>query len=134
MITNFIDKIALIEIKDKKILVTLNKDKDVWYLPGGKRKQGESDAQALKREIKEELNIDIIPHSIKKYGVFQAQAHGKTEGLMVRMTCYTADHKGNLSPSAEIGKLDYFDYSQKEKTSKVDHLIFDDLKKKGIIV
>lgn len=50
-----------------------------------KREDGESDKQTLVREIKEELSADIIPVSIKYYGTFMTQAHGKAEGMIVRM-------------------------------------------------
>ncbi len=129
----YIDKLAFIEIKDRKVLETKTKNKDTWYIPGGKRDEGESDEQALIREIKEELNVDIDPATITAYGVFEAQAHGKPEGTVVRMTCYTAKYSGELTPSAEIEMMDWFDYSKKDLTSPVDHLIFDDLKAKNLI-
>jgi 8-oxo-dGTP diphosphatase len=44
-----------------------------------------------------------------------------------------ADYEGELIPSSEIDKLDFFYFSQKHKTSPVDFLIFDDLKEKGLI-
>jgi 8-oxo-dGTP diphosphatase len=128
-----IDKIAFIHIKDKKVLVTLSKGKDVWYQPGGKREEGENDKETLIRELKEELNIDIIPSTIVYYGTFKAQAHGKPEGVIVQMTCYTAEFKGKLNPANEIDRYDYFPYSRKKETSAVDHLIFDDLKEKNLI-
>lgn len=130
---NYIDKLAYIYVKDGKVLVTLSKGKDIWYIPGGKREEGESDKEALIREVKEELQIDLTPNSIKKYGVFEAQAHGKPEGTTVRMTCYTSGFWGEIKPDSEIEKISYFNYSQKRKTSPVDHLIFDDLYKKGLI-
>jgi len=130
---NYIDKLAYIYIIDKKILVSLSKGKDTWYIPGGKRELGETDQQALIREVKEELAVDIVPDTIKYFETFEAQAHGKPKGTTVRMTCYTADFSGKLTPSAEIDKIDFFPYSSKIKTSPVDHLIFDDLKNKKII-
>jgi 8-oxo-dGTP diphosphatase len=133
MSKTFIDKLAYIYIQDKKILVTLSKGKDTWYIPGGKREAGETDIEALTREVKEELTVDIQKKTITKYGVFEAQAHGKPEGTVVRMTCYQAEFSGSLQPSAEIAKFDFFDYSQKYKTSAVDFLIFDDLKQKDLI-
>ncbi len=133
MNTTCIDKLAFIEIKDRKVLETLSKGKDTWYIPGGKRESGESDEQALIREMKEELSVDLLPETITLYGVFETQAHGKPDGTMVRMTCYTGKYTGTLTPSAEVGKMDYFDYSQKHLTSPVDHLIFDDLYGKGLI-
>lgn len=129
----FIDKLAFIEIKNRKLLVTLSKGKDSWYIPGGKRDGQETDLQALIREVKEELTVDIIPESIKLYGVFEAQAHGKPEGTVVRMTCYTASYNGKPTPAAEIDKLDYFEYSKKSMCSPVDNLIFNSLKLKGLI-
>lgn len=129
----YIDKLAFVEIVDGKVLETLSKGKDTWYIPGGKREIGESDHDALIREIKEELTVSLLPETIEHYGTFEAPAHGKPEGTFVRMTCYTAKYDGTLSPSAEIEKMDYFDYSQKELTSPVDHLIFDDLKMKNLI-
>lgn len=130
---NYIDKLAFIEIQDKKILQTLSYGKDKWYTPGGKREPGESDEQALIREVKEELLVDIILSTIKFYGVFEAQAHGKPEGTVVRMTCYTAKYNGVLSPSSEIEKIDWFGYSKREDVAPVDKLIFDDLKSKSLI-
>ena len=130
---NIIDKIAFIHIKDKKVLVTLSKGKSIWYQPGGKREEGESDEETLIRDLKEELSIDIIPSTVIYYGTFKAQAHGKSEGVIVQMTCYVADFEGKLKPANEIDRCDYFPYSRKEETSAVDHLIFDDLKNKGLI-
>ena len=130
---DYIDKLAYILIKDKKVLVTLSKGKHTWYIPGGKRDPGESDYQALIREVQEELTVDLVESTIKKYGVFEAQAHGKPKGTMVRMTCYEADYEGEMVPAAEIAEMDYFTYDQIDKVSFVDVLIFEDLKEKGLI-
>ncbi|SRR5258708_7157956 len=129
----YIDKLALIDLKDRKVLITRSYNKDTWYIPGGKRDAGESDEQALIREVKEELNVDINPSIISHYGTFEAQAHDKPEGTSVRMTCYQAKYSGKLTPSAEVEKMNWFDYSKKNLTSPVDHLIFDDLKAKDLI-
>ena len=129
----YIDKLAYIEIKERKILETRSKGKDVWYIPGGKREVGETDEQALVREVKEELNVDIQLNTISHYGTFEAQAHGKAEGVIVRVACYEAKYDGDPVPSAEIEELAWFDYARKEETSVVNQLIFDDLKKKDLI-
>lgn len=49
---------AVIEIDDK-ILLCRKKDKDYYFLPGGHVEFGESSEFALKREIKEELGLDL---------------------------------------------------------------------------
>ena len=128
-----IDKIALIYIKDKKILMTLSKGKDTYYLPGGKREKDESDKETLIRECEEELNVEIDVKTIKYYGTFQAQAHGKTEGIIVKMTCYIADFTGKIKPSAEIEKIKWLNYNDINLISAVDKLIFKDLLDKGLI-
>lgn len=129
----YIDKLAYILLKDGKVLTTLSKGKDTWYIPGGKREGDETDQDALSREVKEELTVTLIPGTIRHYGTFEAQAHGKPEGTVVRMTCYEAAYEGELTPSSEIEELMFADYAWKEKSSPVDGLIFDDLKAKGLI-
>jgi len=129
----FIDKIAWIYIKDRKILSTLSKGKDTFYIPGGKRENLESDIETLIREIKEELSVDINPSTIKLFGVFEAQAHGKAEGIIVKMTCYTADYIGELKASSEIDKFVWLTTKDMESISPVDKLIFADLKNKNLI-
>jgi 8-oxo-dGTP pyrophosphatase MutT (NUDIX family) len=134
MTVTFIDKIALLYIKNKKLLYTRTRGKDTFYLPGGKREEGESDIETLLREIKEELNVDIIPASIQLYGTFQAQAHGKPAGTFVKMTCYTAEFTGTLQASSEIEELTRLGHRLVEKISPVDELISADLYAKGLII
>jgi len=128
-----IDKIAYIYIKDKKILATLSKGKDTYYMPGGKREDNETDEETLIREIKEELDVNIKKQTIKYYGSFEAQAHGKEEGVIVKMTCYTAEFEGELKASSEIQEINWLQYSDIDKVSAVNKLIFEDLLAKGLI-
>ncbi|WP_428659329.1 NUDIX hydrolase [Runella sp.] len=120
-----IDKLAWIEIKNKSILSTKSFGKDKYYIPGGKRENNETDEQALCREIKEELSVDLTKETLKPVGVFQAQAHGHAAGIMVKMTCYMAEYSGQLSAESEIEEIKWLNYSDKDKISEVDKLIFD---------
>lgn len=129
-----IDKIAFMYLKDGKILSTLSKGKDTYYIPGGKREGNETDEETLIRECKEELTIDIKKDTIKYYGTFEAQAHGKAEGVIVKMTCYMAEFDGELKPDSEIQEMIWLDYSNLNvKISPVDQLIFKDLYEKNLI-
>jgi 8-oxo-dGTP diphosphatase len=130
---SFIDKLAYIYLKNGKVLMALSRGKDTYYIPGGKREGNESDREALAREVKEELDVQVIPDTIKFYGTFEAQAHGKPEGTVVRMTCYMADFVGQLAAASEIESIDFFTYAQKNLTGPVDFLIFDDLHAKGLL-
>jgi 8-oxo-dGTP diphosphatase len=129
----FIDKLAWIHLVDRKILCTLSKGKDTYYLPGGKREGGETDNEALIREIREELSVELIQETIQLTGVFQAQAHGKKEGTVVRMTCYSADYHGTLAPAAEIAEFVWFTHADKSRCSLVDNIIFDWLHERGLL-
>jgi len=126
-----IDKLAWIHIKNKAILSTKTYGKDKYYIPGGKRENGETDAQALYREIKEELSVDIKPDTMELIGIFQAQAHGHPDGTIVKMTCYSADFTGALKEASEIEEIAWLRYSDRDRISEVDKLIFDHLKAKS---
>ena len=129
-----IDKIAYLYLSDGKILSSRSKGKDTWYIPGGKREGTETDIETLVREIKEELSVNIKPETAKLYGVFEAQAHGHAEGVVVRMTCYTAEFKGELIAASEIEELRWLTSSDQDIISPVDKLIFSDLKSKGLLM
>jgi len=128
-----IDKVAYLYLVDGKILSTRSKGKDKYYIPGGKRENNETDVQTLVREIKEELAVDIVESSAQLYGIFEAQAHGKAEGVVVKMTCYTADFKGELKADSEIAEVVWLTMDDIENVSPVDQLIFADLHSKGLL-
>ncbi|MGV0827777.1 NUDIX hydrolase [Empedobacter brevis] len=128
-----IDKLAWIELKNNTILSTKSYGKDKYYIPGGKRETGETDEQALLREINEELSVTLDSQTLRYLGTFEAQAHGHAEGIIVRMTCYTAAYTGELEVSAEIEEMKWLNYSDKDKISEVDQLIFDHLKENGLL-
>ncbi|MDJ1471166.1 NUDIX hydrolase [Xanthocytophaga flava] len=128
-----IDKLAWIELKNKSILSTRTYGKDKYYIPGGKRELGETDVEALCREINEELCINLTNDTLQLVGVFQAQAHGHPEGTMVQMTCYMAEYTGEISAASEIEEITWLNYSDKDKISEVDKLIFDFLKEKDLL-
>lgn len=128
-----IDKIAWIYVVDGKVLGARSKGKDTYYFPGGKREPGESDAETLIREIREELSVEILPETIAEFGVFEAPAHGKEEGILVRMTCLTAEFTGELVPASEIEELAWLTSEDQGRVSAVSVLIMDKLKEMKLI-
>ncbi|MDY7227172.1 NUDIX hydrolase [Hyalangium rubrum] len=122
-----IDKLAWIRVANGRILGARSKGKDTYYLPGGKREPGETDIEALSREVEEELSVRIKPETASLFGTFEAQAHGKPEGVRVRMTCYLAEFDGELRPASEIEELVWLTYQDRERVSLVSQIIFDKL-------
>lgn len=120
-----IDKLAWIEIQDKKILSTKSFGKDKYYIPGGKREANETDSQTLLREIKEELTVDLDSNSLQLIGIFEARAHGHQANVSVKMTCYSANFTGVLKPCSEIEEMVWLTMADRDKISKVDQAIFD---------
>jgi len=128
-----IDKLAWIYIKDGQLLATRSKNKELFYLPGGKRELGESDETALIREIKEELTVELIPATIHYLASFTAQAHDKPEGVEVELGCYQADFTGNIQANAEIEEVAWLTYQDKSSCSTAAKLVLTWLKAKELI-
>ena len=145
--TSHIDKLALILINSKRQhLVARSYNRDVFYTPGGKREPGESDHEALRRECIEELSIDLLsstktPATIQSYGTFEAQAFGKPEGILVRMSCFRVTPRDAeleleymVKASEEVEELMWIDSQfDRDKLTVTGRMILDDLKRKDLI-
>lgn len=120
-----IDKLAWIHIENFQILSTRSIGREKYYIPGGKREKNETDFAALVREIKEELQVDLIAKTLEFAGIFEAQADSHKQGTLVRMTCYYGAYIGQLQPDAEIEEIVWLNYKDRAMVSEVDQLIFD---------
>lgn len=128
-----IDKVAWIYIQDRKILGVRTKGKDTPFTPGGKREGEETDTEALIREIREELSVDLVTSTISYINTFTAQAYGKPEGVFVEIKCYSADFTGELRPSGEIEKLEWVNSSDLPRLGKPFQKVINWLKEKDLI-
>lgn len=129
--SRIIDKLAWLRIENKTLLAARTRNRDTYYLPGGKRDEGEDDHAALSREIREELNVYLIPETLLFVGQFAAPAHGQPAGTTVQMRCYTGDYTGNLAASAEIEEIRWLTYAERHEVSEVTQSIFDFLYARG---
>ncbi|WP_349636836.1 NUDIX domain-containing protein [Streptomyces sp. 549] len=128
-----IDTVAWIVLHEGRILGTRTRGRELFYIPGGKRHSGESDVQTLLRETEEELAVALRPLSARHYGTYEAPADGHGAGAVVRMACYTADHRGVPVPSGEIEEVRWLGYADRDRTAPVDRLVFDDLRAEGVL-
>ncbi|PSL35042.1 NUDIX domain-containing protein [Chitinophaga ginsengisoli] len=59
--------VGLLSVQQRKLLLAYSRNKQCFYLPGGKVDAGESERQALCREIAEELNVSITEQELVYY-------------------------------------------------------------------
>lgn len=65
-------KCAAISIKDKRLLVVLKKGISLYISPGGKIESGETQLEYLRRELREELVVELIDSQF--FGSFERPA------------------------------------------------------------
>lgn len=100
---NRIDKLAWLQVRDRRVLAVRSHGREHFFAPGGKREPGEDDHTALTREIREELTVELDARSLQFAHEFRAPADGRPN-IEVRMRCYFGRYLGELSPSAEIAE------------------------------
>lgn len=97
-------KYGLALVRFKKLLVVREHNTSIYLLPGGKPEEGEDMEKTLIREIKEELNVDLLISSIKKYGIFEDIAANESNTI-IKITLAIGDIKGDMKPSTEIEEI-----------------------------
>lgn len=100
-----IQKAGGVLLQDRKFLVTRSSGKDFFIAPGGKLEHDETPEQALKRELNEEIQIDIDVSTLEQLGTFYAEAAGK-DGVMLEMHVFKVnDYSGTPTPSSEVEEI-----------------------------
>lgn len=120
-------------IKDKRILVARSDNNTIFFLPGGARNKSESQEDALIREVKEELNLNIEQNSICFLASFKSPTFEDPKNYDVILNCFTGKSKGLIKPSSEVKQIDWFTYNDRDKVSPADQMVFDYLKKINLI-
>jgi len=94
---------ALVLVRDRRLLMVTARGRDVLYLPGGKQEAGETGEDALVRETREEVGLELDRSSLRELGAVRTQAHGEPEGREVHMRLWSArptDDGAEPSPRA----------------------------------
>jgi 8-oxo-dGTP diphosphatase len=131
-----IETVALIHIVDGKVLLARPRGSAAFYMPGGKRADGEPHHAALEREVREELDARVVPDTLAAYGTFEDEAYGAGDGIRVRIHCYLGELDREPIPSGEIEELRQFSYAEyhdMSETAPAVRQILRDLRDRSLI-
>lgn len=115
------DKIAWITLREGRLLVARNQGREKFYLPGGRQEPGETDAETRVREIAEELTAVIVVSTMRHVATVMAD-RDEAPGS-VRMTCYEADHLGELVPASEIAETAWITGADRDRVTSAEHQV-----------
>ena len=115
-----IDKVGGIILQDKKILVQRkNNNREECIIPGGKRENNETDFETLKRELKEDLDVELL----------EVEFIGGCEDIAVfsikpiHIQAYLVKISGNIKVQNEIKEAIWIDRNYKSKGIKVGSIL-----------
>ena len=100
-----IHKAAGVLLQDKKFLITRTKGKDFFVAPGGKIEAEETARQALIRELREELSIDVEERDLQMFGVFYAPAAGSEDKYLQMDVFMVTKWAGEIISASEIEEI-----------------------------
>lgn len=115
-----IDKVGAIILKDKKILVQRkNNNREECIIPGGKRENKETDLETLKRELMEELTVEVVKASY--FGEYDDFAVFSGKPLHVR--AYLTEILGEIKCDNEIKEALWIDKNYHEDGIKLGSIL-----------
>jgi 8-oxo-dGTP pyrophosphatase MutT (NUDIX family) len=101
--TATLTSVGWLHVQGGRLLGVRTRGRDRFYLPGGKREPGETDEEALRREVREELGLEL--RDVRPAFTVQAPAHGLAEETELTMRCFHATAIGEPQPAREIEEL-----------------------------
>lgn len=126
-----IHKIGGIEIVNKKLLLCMKNG--VYIIPGGRLEKGEGHIACLKRELMEELRVELDTY--KYFRVFEGDA-SLDPGEKLLMETYLITFTGKPTPSREIEKIAYVNSKNEDNLllgAVAEHQVIPELLRTGII-
>ena len=131
--TKVLDVVAWLCVENRRVLCARTRGNSVFYLPGGKRKRGESDWEAIAREVKEEISVKLVEGTLREAVLIEEEAHGFTTPTRVKMKCFWAEYEGEIVPSAEIDAIAWFTTADITKCAPANQRVLEYLHAQGLI-
>lgn len=89
---------------DNRLLLVRKRNTRAFMLPGGKREPGESAHEALRRELQEELELNLPAEALSPLGSFRAAAANEPD-TWVEAQVFVARLEQPVAPAAELEEL-----------------------------
>ena len=105
---------AVIKDGDKYLLCQRNEDDDyglLWEFPGGCIEEGENHPQAIKREIKEELDVDI------EVGELISEFSDESPVLKIRIFLFSCSIKAGTLDAKDCKDFGFFSIGEFDKVA-----------------
>jgi len=128
-----IDAVGWVHVSDRRLLCVRAQDKDAFYLPGGKREAGESDWEAIAREVREEIGLSLLAETLTPFSTIQSAAHGHGPNAEVVLLCYEADFMGEIEAKAEIAEVAWFGWNERHRCAPATAIVLEQLWAQGRI-
>lgn len=105
---------CLIYNEKGQLLLQKRSDDNLWGNPGGSMELGEEIYETLKREIKEETNLELDEKNLKLFIIYsgEGQHHiypNKDEVYIVNIIFEAREYKGELKKDLESVDFKFFD-------------------------
>lgn len=97
-------------IQDGKIAMVHSQKYDYYKFPGGGAESAEAHMETLMREVREEAGLDVIPDSVREYGVVRRVQKGNHQDVLVQDNYY---YLCQVQPEIQPQNLDAYEAEEK---------------------
>lgn len=117
--TPLLDVVRMVIMRGNKVLLVQESDDINWKLPGGKTHADETVFEALKREILEELGVDITEKQISHYIATNIPHSEHIRHIFL----ITGIEEGNIVKTDEIAEAQFFGLNELPETKFREHIV-----------
>ena len=108
--------VCLVEEENHQLLLVQVRHRDKYYFPGGKIDEGESLVEALQRELKEELRLELAKDELEFIGTIVGEAYPQPN-MLTELNGFKVNRAidwSKVETDHEITDMKWFDINDSE--------------------